>query len=173
MASTGGSNPATTTYTQIRTTFLISNLHCPSYVSSIRNALFALHPRPISVSPFIVSQLVTVHHDPLLLESTISRALEEAGFEIDSVIQDTATSAGPIYYFSNKRSCGKGDGWLGKVIKGWTLNCGLVKKLDESKRDKHVRCCDLCRAGKEDEKANAKETSSSTSFDQRFGEHDD
>jgi P-type Cu+ transporter len=172
MASTGGSNPATTIHTQIRTTFLISNLHCPSYVSNIRNALFVLHPRPISVSPSIVSQLVTVHHDPLLLESTISRALEEAGFEIDSVIQDTAASTGPIYYFSNERNCGEGDGWLGKVIKGRILNCGPVKKLEEKKKDKHVAYCDLCRAGK-GEKANAKGMSSSTSFDQRSGEHDD
>jgi len=150
----------------------MSNLHCPSYVSNIRNALFVLHPRPISVSPSIVSQLVTVHHDPLLLEPTISRALEEAGFEIDSVVQDTAAFTGPIYYFSNERNCGKGDGWLKKVIKGWISKCGLVKKLEEKNRDKHVGYCDLCHPGK-DEKANAKEMSSSTSFDQRSREHDD
>ena len=137
MVLADGSDSATTIHTQIRTTFLISNLDCPSYVSKIQNALFVLHPRPISVSPSIVSQLVTVYHDPLLLESTISRALEEAGFEIDSFTQDTAASTSSIHYFSNERNRDEGDGWLERVIKGWILNCGPVKKLVE-KRHKHA-----------------------------------
>jgi hypothetical protein len=48
--------------------------------------LFVLHPRSISTSPPIVSQLVTVYRGPFLLESAISRAVEKAEFEIDSVI---------------------------------------------------------------------------------------
>jgi hypothetical protein len=54
--------------------------------------------------------LVTVHHDPLLLESTISRALEEAGFEIYSVIQDTTASTPPVDDILNERNRDKGDG---------------------------------------------------------------
>lgn len=149
MAPMDGSNPPTTTHTQIRTTFLMSNLHCPSYVSRIKNALLVLHPRPISVSTSIVSQLVTVHHDPLLLESTISRALEEAGFEIYSVIHDdTAASAGPVDDFLNEKSRDEGDGRLKKVIKGWVLNCGPVKQLEEKKRDKHVGQLFVSRKGR-------------------------
>jgi Cu+-exporting ATPase len=143
MAPMDGSNPATTTHTEICTTFLMSNLHCSSSVSRIKNALLVLHPRPISVSTSIVSQLVTVHHDPLLLESTISRELEEAGFEIYSVIHDTASSTGPIYDFLNERNRDEGDGWLEKVIKRWIPNSGPVKQLEEKKRDKDVRHCSL------------------------------
>ena len=161
MTPMDGLNPATTTPTQICTTFLMSNLHCPSYVSSIKNALLVLHPRPISVSTSIVSQLVTVHHDPLLLESTISRALEEAGFEIYSVIHDTAASTVQTDDFLNERNRDEGDGWFEKVIKGWIPNRRPVKQLEEKKRDKHVEICYLCLAGGY-EKINAKEMSFST-----------
>lgn len=159
---TDGSNPATTVHTQIRTTFLVPNLHCASCVSNIENALFVLRPRPSSVSPSIVSQLITVHHDPLLLESTISKALEEAGFEIYSVIQDAAASTGPTDDLPNERNRDEGDGWLEKAMEGWLLNRGPVKKEDEKKRDRHVGYCDMCRA-EEGRRADAKEPSSSAS----------
>lgn len=129
MAPTDGSNPVTAIHTQIRTMFLISNLHCPSYVSRIEKALFVLHPRPISVSTSIVSQLVTVHHDPLLLESTISGALEKAGLEIYSIIYDTVSSTGLIDGFPNERNSDEGDGWLKKIMNIWIPNSGPVKKL--------------------------------------------
>jgi hypothetical protein len=77
------SNPRIST-----TIFLVSNFDCPSYVSRIKDALYVLRPEPISVSPSIVSQYVTVRHNPSLSEATMSKALMEAGFDIYSVIHD-------------------------------------------------------------------------------------
>jgi hypothetical protein len=68
------------------TTFLVSDLHCPSSISVIEETLYALRPKPISVSPSIVSQWVTVRHLPSLPESTMSEALKKAGFEIFDIL---------------------------------------------------------------------------------------
>ena len=87
-----GSEPGPDGHSQSRTTtFLLSNLHCASCVSNIEEALFRLVPRPTSVDPSIVSQTVTVRHHPSLPESTLSRALGDAGFEIYDMVRDAET----------------------------------------------------------------------------------
>ena len=71
------------------TIFLVSNLDCPSYNSAIEETLYALRPKPISVSPSIVSQWVTVRHAPSLAESAVTKALTKAGFEICDIVRDS------------------------------------------------------------------------------------
>src|SRR5450432_4446194 len=66
------------------TSFLLSNLHCPSCVSNIENAIDALKPKPSSVSSSLVTSWVTVRHEPPLSASTIRNALEDAGFDVRS-----------------------------------------------------------------------------------------
>lgn len=71
------------------TTFLIPNLHCPSCVSGIEVALGSLHPKPLSISPSIVSRSVTISHKVDLPTGIISKALEDAGFEVYDAFQDS------------------------------------------------------------------------------------
>jgi hypothetical protein len=71
------------------TTFLVPDLCCPSYNSVIEETLYALRPKPISVSPSIVSQWVIVRHDPSLSVSTMTEALKKVGFENCDVVQDS------------------------------------------------------------------------------------
>jgi P-type Cu+ transporter len=71
------------------TLFLVSYLDCASYNPVIEETLYALDPKPISVSPSIISQWVTVHHLPSLSEWTMAEALKNAGFEICSIVRDS------------------------------------------------------------------------------------
>ncbi|KAL5530579.1 hypothetical protein ACEPAF_6837 [Sanghuangporus sanghuang] len=70
--------------TSVKTTILISNLHCSSCVNTIRDTLLALSPPPTSISTSIVSQTVSVEHDQTLSADTIQLALDEAGFDLVS-----------------------------------------------------------------------------------------
>jgi P-type Cu+ transporter len=70
------------------TSFLVSYLDCASYNSVIEETLYALDPKPISVSPSIITQWVTVHHLPSLSESIMAEALKKAGFKICSIVRD-------------------------------------------------------------------------------------
>jgi len=85
-------NPTTQLETST-TTALIRNLHYPSCVSNISDVLSTLDPKPLSVSISIVSQTVVVQHKLSLPVETISHVLEEAGFEIDSIIPDHITKS--------------------------------------------------------------------------------
>lgn len=67
------------------TTLLVDNLHCPSCVATVKESLGALRPAPFSVSTSIVLQEVKVLHPITLSDSRIVRALEDAGFTVDSM----------------------------------------------------------------------------------------
>ncbi|KAI6008621.1 heavy metal translocatin [Pisolithus marmoratus] len=64
------------------TVFLLSNLHCASCVSTIKDSLFALRPQPTAVDVSIVHQAVIVQHPVTSSSSAIRLVLEDAGFEI-------------------------------------------------------------------------------------------
>ncbi|TVY39373.1 Copper-exporting P-type ATPase, partial [Lachnellula subtilissima] len=71
------------------TSFLLSNLHCPSCVSHIKDTLSHLVAQPSSVSPSLVTSWVTVDHEISLPIWKIQNALEEAGFEISDSVSNT------------------------------------------------------------------------------------
>ncbi|OCL03270.1 hypothetical protein AOQ84DRAFT_303111, partial [Glonium stellatum] len=89
--SSGNSNTAVVT-----TTIFISNLHCPSCLDSINEALRALEPPPQSVDHSIISHSIVVRHKPSLPVTAISNALELAGFEVHSVFQDRYSFTSPL-----------------------------------------------------------------------------
>ncbi|EJD01002.1 heavy metal translocatin [Fomitiporia mediterranea MF3/22] len=68
----------------VNTIILISNLHCSSCVSTIRETLLSLSPPPTSINTSIVSQTVSVEHDPGLSPEAIKAALDDAGFDLVS-----------------------------------------------------------------------------------------
>lgn len=143
-----------------QTTFLVPNLHCPSCASYIEDSLFALDPKPISVSHSIVSHSVTVHHDASLLPQTISEALERAGYEVYGAIQNssstdvTALSDVP----NDVDNSGRGQ-WFEGAIRRWRKKESDVQNEEVKRRKRHIEHCDMCRA---EEEADAKELSSSS-----------
>ncbi|KAJ8117768.1 hypothetical protein ONZ43_g4128 [Nemania bipapillata] len=69
------------------TTFLVANLHCPTCVSSIKDALQGLDGVRW-VSPNIITSCVAVDHDPATPIDQMVSKLETAGFEVSSVSSD-------------------------------------------------------------------------------------
>ena len=121
--------------TLITSSFLLSNLHCPSCVSHIQDILFALNPRPISVSPSLVSSWVTVEHDESLPERDIREALEAAGFDVLPEVSDPGKS-----YMGYDGEIG----YLDRFIDKWRSDnpAGGSKAKQSSK---HVENCESCR----------------------------
>lgn len=130
------------------TTFLLSNLHCASCVSNIEEALSRLVPRPTSVDPSIVSQTVTVRHHPSLLESTLSRALSDAGFEIDNVVRDAENGFNTDDGTANESAFAEQDGWIDRAVERWSRRYKSANKSEKKRIARHIERCDICRAEK-------------------------
>jgi Cu+-exporting ATPase len=148
------------------TSLLLSNLHCPSCVSTIEDALSTLDPRPSSVSSSIVSSWVTVQHESSLDPTTIQAALEGAGFEVRSVItncmkQDPHDDETKEH---TKDSLPTGEqGLLGRTINEW---CSGSRDKHNGNRymtmsRRHMELCVLCQA--EEAKGHDKSRISSSS----------
>ncbi|CAD0096415.1 unnamed protein product [Aureobasidium mustum] len=73
--------------TTTTTIFFISNLHCPSCITSIQFCLEDLNIEASSISHSIIQHSVTIRHDPSIPHTTIISSLEKAGFEVYSVAQ--------------------------------------------------------------------------------------
>ncbi|ROW13429.1 hypothetical protein VPNG_04431 [Cytospora leucostoma] len=70
----------------VLTSYLVSNLHCPTCVSAIEHHLFDNFPEKVRwVSPNIVTSVVTVEHVPSLNIKEIADVLEDAGYEVSGV----------------------------------------------------------------------------------------
>jgi Cu+-exporting ATPase len=70
----------------ITTAFLLGNLHCPTCVSTIKEALQSSCAGHVFwVSPNVVTSVVTVEHDTIASVVQMQLALEEAGFEVSGV----------------------------------------------------------------------------------------
>jgi len=142
-------------------TFLVPDLHCPSCVSYIEGTLFALDPKPISVSHSIVSHSVTVYHDASLLVQTISEALERAGYEVYSFIQDSSsTDVNALTDVADDTdNSGRGQ-WFERAMEWWRNKEADGKDEEVKRRKRHIEHCDMCRAEAE---ADAKEPPSPSS----------
>lgn len=110
-SSATGTGSETSGNKTITTSFLISNLHCPSCVSTIKEVIFQCgsdpNQNPIRwVSPNVVTSVVTVEHDSLPQDNTsaassatatvslirdMHRALEDSGFEVSGVTTTAPT----------------------------------------------------------------------------------
>ncbi|CCF35338.1 heavy metal translocating P-type ATPase [Colletotrichum higginsianum] len=81
---------------RITTSFLLANLHCPSCVSSIQQALQESSSHDVIwVSPNVVTSVVTIEHrdtpTPDITIRCMAKSLQDAGFEICGVTTTAAT----------------------------------------------------------------------------------
>jgi len=129
----------------ILTTVLISNLHCPSCVSNIKESLSLLDPKPISVSTSIVSQTVVIRHKASLVLATIIRALQETGFDVESATQNPPrdTLGGDDETVDNLEGPSASD-----APKRWRSIGKHQKDGKENQIATHIERCDMCRAEK-------------------------
>ncbi|KAK3998291.1 putative type IB cation-transporting ATPase [Cladorrhinum sp. PSN332] len=85
-------SPASQTVT---TSFLLTNLHCPTCVSTIKGILQESRNGQVRwVSPNIVTSVVTVEHDPAASLGRMQKALEDNGFEVCAISTATGGVSG-------------------------------------------------------------------------------
>lgn len=127
----------------ITTSFFISNLHCPSCVTSIETSLSTLKPQPISVSHSIISHSVTVRHHDTVSAATITGTLEQAGFEVYSVVQ--GQSDGTSSWQLERTSSPNGWG-LEQAVERWTQSRkdANANVEENRKRKRHMDQCKQC-----------------------------
>lgn len=123
----------------ITSSFLISNLHCPSCVSHIQSTLFALDPRPTSVAPSLLTSWVTVQHDESLSLFAICDALENVGFDISDVTSDGQHTAAASHIASEDES-----GYLDRFVHSFRSGSG--KECDSGiPSTRHLQNCEACK----------------------------
>lgn len=132
--------------TTTTTTFFISNLHCPSCVTSIEASLEALRPRPVSVSHSIISHSVTARHEYGLTPTTIVDALEQAGFEVYSVVHGQTSSSSSTWQQQHIKPSSSADWGLEQAVQRWTQTrkVAAANVDDSKKRKRHMEQCKQC-----------------------------
>jgi heavy metal translocating P-type ATPase len=120
-------------------------MHCPSCVSHIKDTIFSLRPRPISISPSLLSSLVTVQHDSSLSIQDIADALENAGFDIYDVTAEHAPDAGSYGAAGSSHFGLDGEiGYLDRFIDRFNSERAVSRgKTKPSAR--HLEICESCR----------------------------
>ena len=108
------------------TTLLIPNLHCNSCVAQVETILDALHPQPFSVSRSIVAHTVSVSHTVDLPIATVTKALDEAGFDV----------------YEENRISRRISGAFEQAVQKWRSGANDV---DSRKRKRHMENCEACR----------------------------
>ncbi|KAH7410609.1 P-type ATPase-like protein [Cadophora sp. MPI-SDFR-AT-0126] len=148
----------TATPNMVTTSFILSNLHCPSCVSHIQNTLYALDPPPAIVSPSLVSSVVTVEHDAAISVADIQDALENAGFEIYDVAPNSSRPPTEI----SAASLDGSDGYLDRVINRLSSDQYSRRGRNSRPSSQHIQHCEACR---QDAATNPSDSKSSSSAD--------
>ncbi|KAL9941220.1 hypothetical protein D7B24_003542 [Verticillium nonalfalfae] len=144
----------TTDDKRVTTSFLLGNLHCPSCVSSIQEALGDACGRDIVwISPNVVTSVVTVEHrdtGPAVAHviATMAKSLEAAGFEVCSVTTTSAavdsldleSLADQSYQAADDSAESKGAGALGRLLTAPRFKQSLTKR-----QQTHLANCEECR----------------------------
>ncbi len=131
---------------QLFTTFLITNLHCPSCVTAIQTALKTLHPKPLAISPSIVSRSITVTHNVALSAADISKALEDAGFEVYDIFQDSLPDENIDHLALEERF---GAIWTRRfqlAVENWRRIGRRPEAGNSRARMRHIEKCEECQA---------------------------
>ncbi|KAK4197351.1 E1-E2 ATPase-domain-containing protein [Triangularia verruculosa] len=156
MAPASGTRaPAAPTETAT-TSFLLTNMHCPTCVSTIKSVLLEYGDGHLVrwVSPNIVTSVVTVEHSPAASLQHMHKLLEENGFEVCGV----TTSSGNIsdldmgMEMEDLHRNGEGSSShsqpSGSALARW-MNPFRSLTSQPEKVKAHLQNCAHCRASKE------------------------
>ncbi|KAI0169080.1 heavy metal translocatin [Hypoxylon sp. FL1284] len=147
--------------------FLLGNLHCPTCVSSIKDALQPV-PGVTWVSPNLVTSWVAVEHDPDVPVTEMASKLESAGFEVSSIASknDDLTPASLLSGAASSPGLGESGGvldYLARLPGKLTNLQASVAKPETQKR--HLEACEHCRRTGSRPKALKHASCSSTASD--------
>jgi heavy metal translocating P-type ATPase len=135
----------------VTTTYIISNLHCPSCVEAIRNSLGALPFAPEDIIVSVITQSVIVRHNTLLSTEQISGALDSIGFEVHSIFQDHKPFYGPGESSNVERKSWNWPVKVERAVSQWAKP-QTTKDHEEDMRKKstHLEQCVQCKAEQRD-----------------------
>ncbi|KIX09223.1 uncharacterized protein Z518_00302 [Rhinocladiella mackenziei CBS 650.93] len=137
----------------IRTSFLLSNIHCPTCVTTIQDVLRESHAHHIRwVSPNVVTSVVTVEHSPLVTVIEMESTLEEAGFDLCAVTTSADGSGADPLAYSAEGASGEGSGQkISRPVSAlaqWMASSKAANKtpMVQGQRAKvHLQNCEKCR----------------------------
>ncbi|KAI1419656.1 heavy metal translocating P-type ATPase [Xylaria sp. FL1777] len=127
------------------TTFLVANIHCPTCVSSIKDALQDVDGVRW-VSPNIITSCVAVDHDPTTPIMQIVSKLEAAGFEVSSLSSENSVGCPENPFLENAESSsnlGVTENYLARLRR---LTHPQEVIADEERARAHLNSCEQCRA---------------------------
>ncbi|PQE30440.1 hypothetical protein CJF32_00009253 [Rutstroemia sp. NJR-2017a WRK4] len=127
--------------TLVTTSYLLSNLHCPSCVSHIQTILYALNPRPVSVAPSLVSSWVTVQHDRNLSTKQIREALQSEGFDVCDVTSEENGGSVAKSHIEHDPDIG----YLDQFLQRWRPCNSPPDRTTVIHVNRHLENCDICR----------------------------
>ncbi|KAI3335531.1 heavy metal translocating P-type ATPase [Ustulina deusta] len=128
------------------TTFLVANIHCPTCVSSIKDALQDLDGVRW-VSPNIITSCVAVDHDPAIPIMQIVSKLEAAGFEVSSLSSENGVGCPENPFLENAESFssfGAAENYLTRLKR---LTHAQEAIAEEERTRAHLNNCEQCREG--------------------------
>ncbi|KAJ4414041.1 hypothetical protein N0V82_008158 [Gnomoniopsis sp. IMI 355080] len=134
----------------VTTSFLVSNMHCPTCISAINHELNGTFESQIRwVSPNIVTSVVTVEHDSDVPIKRLADVLTEAGYEVSGVSSsgidnDDASSqinSAPHSIHHVSQGEARPTGFRG--LSTWFS--GSVKNNQEEAARIHLLNCERCR----------------------------
>lgn len=128
------------------TTLLVANIHCPTCVSSIKDALRELEGVRW-VSPNIITSCVVVDHDPTVPIMEMVSRLEAAGFEISGVSSDNGGDRLDGLIREGRQPVGTSDGAEDYLTRFKRLTHPRETIAEEEKARAHLSNCNQCRAG--------------------------
>ncbi|CRG88247.1 hypothetical protein PISL3812_05275 [Talaromyces islandicus] len=91
----------------------------------------------------MASGLITVQHDPTLLDSTISKALEDVGLDIRQISQSRVGDSQQALGYSDEEVVDDEEDLLERVFKRWKRS--QPAESLEKRTAMHYRYCDFCR----------------------------
>ncbi|KAI1182202.1 heavy metal translocating P-type ATPase [Nemania serpens] len=128
------------------TTLLVANIHCPTCVSSIKDALRELEGVRW-VSPNIITSCVVVDHDPTVPIAEMVSRLEAAGFEISGVSSENGGDHLDSAIPQCSRPLDPSDGVEDYLTRFRRLAHPRETVVEEEKARAHLSNCNQCRAG--------------------------
>ncbi|KAK5626111.1 hypothetical protein RRF57_001826 [Xylaria bambusicola] len=129
------------------TTFLVANIHCPTCVSSIKDALQDLDGVRW-VSPNIITSCVAVDHDPRISIMQLVSKLEAAGFEVSSLSSDNGVDCLENPFLENTELLSSrfsaAENYLSRLKKRSQSHSQGGQAKEERDRA-HLNSCEQCR----------------------------
>ena len=134
----------------------INNLHCSSCLSCIQAVLGALRPEPLSIAADYITHELTVIHSPKQSGAEISRALEDAAFEVRNV--QTSDQYGQIVFERDGRGSTESQAQTLNqpvpAVPSSPARSSQSPGINEELNEKHMEYCYTCQSLNEKETCN-------------------